>query len=110
VADAGSVAFRVALPESAIGRVDSAELRLRRSDGAERSWGLSVGDSILEAEVAGLEPGPAKIEVLAFANGSLAYYGSSTWDPADTVSVKFTVTLGRVGQVRIEGHFAEGLD
>lgn len=108
--DAGSVAFRVALPESAIGRVDSAELRLQRADGTERSWRLSVDDSILAADVAGLGSGPAKIEVLAFAAGSLAYYGSSTWDPSDTGSVGIAVTLGRVGRISIQGRFAEGLE
>jgi hypothetical protein len=104
------VSFRVALPGSAIGRVDSAELRVKGPQGEEMNCPLTVGDSALEAEVAGLNSGPAKLEVFAFADGALAYYGSSTWDPTDVGHVEFAVTLGRVGTVRIEGHFAEGME
>lgn len=102
------IAFRAALPESAIGRVDSAELRLRRPKGPARSWRLSVRDSILEAELAGLDPGPADFEVLAYADGNLAYYGAVAWDPAQGARAEITVTLGRVGRVRVDADFRGG--
>lgn len=108
--DSRSVAFRVALPESAIGRVDSAELRVHRPDGTGLALPLTVGDSILEADLAGLDPGPVRIEVFAFAAGSLAYYGSAPWDFSEAGSATVSVTLGRIGRVSIEGHFSEGPD
>ena len=90
--------------------MDSAELRVSGPQGEEMYWPLAVGDSTLEAEVAGPKSGPAKLEVFAFADGALAYYGSTTWDPAEAGNVEFAVTLGRVGTVRIEGHFSKGVE
>lgn len=110
-ADRAVVAFRVALPESAVGRVDSAALRMRTAEGAERTWPLAVRDSVLEAELrdaADAEKGAADIEVFAYARGELAYYGKAVWDPSADAAAQVSVTVGPVGRVRIEGRFEEG--
>jgi hypothetical protein len=100
----------VALPESAVGRVDSAELRVHRSDGGVRAWRLSVRDSLLEADVDGLPGGLSEFEVGAYAHGRLAYYGKAAWDPGQAGSAGITITLGRVGRVRMDAVFAAGMD
>jgi hypothetical protein len=98
------------LPESAVGHVDSAELRMRSSSGVRRRWPLSVSDSILQAKLTGLASGPAEFEVLAFVSGKLAYFGSFAMDPSQAGMAAVTVALGSVGQVRLEARFDGGLD
>jgi hypothetical protein len=99
----------VALPESAVGRVDSAELRMHRSDGTVRVWSLSVSATALTAMLPDPAPGAGECEVFAFSAGTLAYYGVAQWDPAGSGTAAVTVTLGPVGRTRIDAHFGTGL-
>jgi hypothetical protein len=104
------LAFRAALPEDAAGKVDSAELRMRAPGGKRRSWMLGVSDSILEADLSGLDAGPAQFEVLAFASGKLIYYGSLALDPSQPGSAVVVVALGRVGRVRVDALISGGME
>ena len=97
--------FRVSLPASAIGHVDSAEARA--TDGTLRVWPMAVGDSLLEADLVGWEPDSHELEVIAYAEGRAALIGTADWDPAQASGAVVWLGLGPVGTTRIKAEFAE---
>jgi hypothetical protein len=102
-----SIHLQVALPKEG-GAIDSAKVRVRGSAGAERIIPMEVSDSLLETDVADLEPGATEFAVSAYGNGgTLAFYGEATWDPAETDAAS-TISLGRVGRIRVDGDFHGG--
>lgn len=89
--------------------MDSAEVRLTGTGRMVRAP-MAIADSVLEAEIGPWEPGPAELEVLAFAAGSLAYYGKTALDPDREGETEIRMTLGPVGRVRVDAVFAPTVD
>jgi hypothetical protein len=102
-----SIHLQVALPDER-GAIDSANVRVRDSAGTERNIPMDVSDSLLEADVTGLDPGATEFAVSAYGSGgTLVYYGEATWDPAEADGAS-TIVLGRVGRIRVDGDFHGG--
>lgn len=105
------LSIRAVLPESAVGKVDSAELRVRTAAGKVSAWPMAVSDSGLAAEIGPPEAGRADLEVVAFSSGRVAFAGSLSLDASRDGFATVTVALGEIGRVRIEAVFeGEGLD
>ena len=67
---------------------------------------MDVSATALDADIGGLSAGETEFAVSAYGRGgTLAYYGQTSWDPSQAVTVN--VALGRVGRIRLEAGFPE---